>query len=92
MKTINSDTGKTCKPSRIPNSEKMVANQVQHAYDEIANQYEKRVWFDQHILGVGRLRNKLISKASGKITEYQSCKAFQPILGVIPSIILHQNS
>jgi len=69
MKTINANTGKTCKPHRIPISEKMTVNQVQSAYNEIANQYEIKIWFDQHILGVARLRKKLLSKASGKILE-----------------------
>jgi ubiquinone/menaquinone biosynthesis C-methylase UbiE len=61
--------GKTCKPQRIPNSEKMTANQVQGAYDEIADQYDKKTWFDQHILGVARLKKKLLSNATGKILE-----------------------
>ncbi len=69
MKTITERTGKTCKPQRIPNSEKMPANQIQKAYDEIAEQYEKKTWFDQHILGVARLKKKLLSKASGKILD-----------------------
>lgn len=63
------ENGKTCKPQRIPASEKMTANQVQRAYDEIADQYEKKIWFDQHILGVARLRKNLLSKATGKILE-----------------------
>jgi len=61
--------GKTCPPRRIPNSEKMTVNKLQSAYDEIADQYEKRIWFDQHILGVARLRKMLLSKATGKILE-----------------------
>ena len=61
--------GKTCKPQRIPTGEKMTVNQVQSANDEIADQYEKKIWFDQHILGVARLRKNLLSKASGKILE-----------------------
>jgi ubiquinone/menaquinone biosynthesis C-methylase UbiE len=61
--------GKTCKPHRIPESAKMTVNQVQNAYDEVAHQYKKRIWFDQHILGVARLRKKLLSKARGKILE-----------------------
>jgi ubiquinone/menaquinone biosynthesis C-methylase UbiE len=47
----------------------MTANKLQNAYDEIAHQYEKKVWFDQHILGVARLRKKLLSKATGKILD-----------------------
>ena len=69
MKTITVTTGKTCKPRHIPDSEKMTADQVQKAYDESADQYEKKIWFDQHILGVARLRKKLLSKAAGKILE-----------------------
>ncbi len=61
--------GKTCKPQRIPHSEKMTANTLQSAYDEIADQYEKKIWFDQHILGVARLRKNLLSKATGKILD-----------------------
>lgn len=71
MKTIISaeQKGKTCPPRRIPLSEKMTASKLQSAYDEIADQYEKKAWFDQHILGVARLRQKLLSKATGKILE-----------------------
>ena len=44
MKTISSaePTGKTCPPRRIPLSETMTARKLQDAYDEIADQYEKR--------------------------------------------------
>ena len=71
MKTIISaeQKGKTCPPRRIPISEKMTASKLQNAYDEIADQYEKKVWFDQHVLGVARLRKKLLSKATGKILD-----------------------
>jgi ubiquinone/menaquinone biosynthesis C-methylase UbiE len=55
--------------THIPLSEKMTASKLQIAYDEIADQYEKKVWFDQHILGVARLRKKLLSKASCKILD-----------------------
>jgi ubiquinone/menaquinone biosynthesis C-methylase UbiE len=68
MKSITG-TEKTCKPRHIPNRAKMTMNELQSAYDEIAAQYEKRIWFDQHILGVARLRKKLLSKANGKILE-----------------------
>ena len=61
--------GKTCPARRIPLSEKMTASTLQNAYDEIADQYEKKIWFDQHILGVARLRKKLLSKATGKILD-----------------------
>ena len=78
MKTIIDPeiNGKTCKPHGIPQSEKMTANQLQSAYDEIANQYRKKIWFDQYILGVARLRKKLLSKATGKILEV-ACGAGQ---------------
>lgn len=71
MKTVigTQKNGKTCKPQRIPNSAKMTTNQVQSAYDEIAAQYEKKIWFDQHILGVARLRKNLLSKAKGRILD-----------------------
>jgi ubiquinone/menaquinone biosynthesis C-methylase UbiE len=71
MKTIISaeQKGKTCSPRRIPLSEKMTVSKLQNAYDEIADQYEKKIWFDQHILGVARLRKKLLSKATGKILD-----------------------
>ena len=69
MKTITANTGKTCKPRYIPNSEKLTDNQLQGAYDEIADQYEKRIWFDQYILGLARQRKQLMSKARGKILD-----------------------
>ena len=61
--------GKTCPPRRIPLSEKMTASTLQNAYDEIAEGYDKKIWFDQHILGVKRLRRNLLSKATGRILE-----------------------
>ena len=69
MKTINTQEGKTCKPQRIPSGARLTIPQIQTAYDEIASQYEKRIWFDQHVLGVARLKKNLLSKASGKILE-----------------------
>lgn len=69
MKTITTSEGKTCKPQRIPHNTKLTAPQIQNAYDEIADQYEKKVWFDQHVLGVARLKKKLLSKANGKVLE-----------------------
>lgn len=68
MKSITS-TGKTCKPRHIPNSEKMAVNELQVAYDEIADRYEKKTWFDQHILGVARQRKQLMARAQGKILD-----------------------
>ncbi len=71
MKSIigTEKNGQTCKPQRIPNSQKMMIYELQNAYDKIADQYEKKIWFDQHVLGVARLRKKLLSKANGKILE-----------------------
>lgn len=68
MKTIKS-TGKTCPPPYIPNSEKLTPDQLQVTYDEIANGYEQKLWFDQHILGVARQRKRLVSRANGKILD-----------------------
>lgn len=69
MKAMATHEGKTCKPQRIPHNAKMTVSQVQNAYDEIADQYEKKIWFDQQILGVARMRRKLLSKATGNILE-----------------------
>jgi ubiquinone/menaquinone biosynthesis C-methylase UbiE len=69
MKTIIANEGKTCKPRFIPNSEKLTTDQLQGAYDEIADEYEKRIWFDQYILGLARQRKRLMSKARGKILD-----------------------
>ncbi len=71
MKSITSktSTGKTCPPCYIPNSTKLKMNELQSAYDEMAVQYEQKTWFDQHILGVARQRNQLMSKAHGTILD-----------------------
>jgi ubiquinone/menaquinone biosynthesis C-methylase UbiE len=47
----------------------MTLDRLQSVYDEIADQYEKKIWFDQHILGVAQLRRKLLSQATGKILD-----------------------
>ena len=62
-------TGKVCHPPYIPTSERMEQQELQSAYDEIANQYESRLWFDQYILGVARRRRQLMSQARGKILD-----------------------
>ncbi len=62
-------TGKTCKPRRTPHSKILTVTELQSAYDEIAPQYEKKIWFDQHILGVARQRKQWMSKAHGKILD-----------------------
>ena len=72
MKTITTGTekrGKTCPPPYIPNSEKLTANQLQNAYDDLAEGYEKKLWFDQYILGVARHRKQLMSRARGGILD-----------------------
>jgi ubiquinone/menaquinone biosynthesis C-methylase UbiE len=71
MKSITSKTsaGKTCPPRHIPDSAKLKVNELQSAYDEMATQYEKKIWFDQSILGVARQRKQLMSKAHGKILD-----------------------
>jgi ubiquinone/menaquinone biosynthesis C-methylase UbiE len=72
MKTITTNRdnkGKTCPPPYIPNSEKLTADQLQSSYDEIAEGYEKRLWFDQYILGVARHRKQLMSRAHGRILD-----------------------
>jgi len=69
MKTLTANPGKTCHPPYIADSEKMTVDQLQGAYDEIAEGYEKRVWFDQYILGVARGRQQLLFRAHGKILD-----------------------
>ena len=72
MKTITAGTetkGKNCPPPYIPQSEKLTANQLQNAYDELAEGYEKKVWFDQYVLGVARHRKQLLSRAQGRILD-----------------------
>jgi ubiquinone/menaquinone biosynthesis C-methylase UbiE len=69
MKISTSNTGKSCPPRFIPNSEKLTATQLQDVYDELANGYDKKIWFDQYILGVARQRKQLMSKAQGKILD-----------------------
>lgn len=68
MKTITS-TGRTCPPPYIPNNEKLTMEQLEGAYNELANGYEKKVWFDQYILGVARQRKQLMSTARGQILD-----------------------
>ena len=71
MKSMTSKTreGKTCQPRHIPSRETLKVNELQSAYDEMAAHYEKKVWFDQVILGVARQRKQLMSRAHGKILD-----------------------
>lgn len=68
MKTI-ARTEKTCPPPYIPNSEKMSEVDLQSTYNEIALAYDKKVWFDQYILGVALQRRRLMSQARGVILD-----------------------
>src|ERR1041385_1093475 len=68
MKSITK-TGKTCSRPYIPNQEKLNLNELQSSYDDLADQYENKTWFDQHILGVARQRKRLMSQARGKILD-----------------------
>jgi ubiquinone/menaquinone biosynthesis C-methylase UbiE len=69
LKTIHTSTGKTCKPARIPESAKLSVGQLQAAQDSVADEYDKKIWFDQHVLGVAGMRRGLFSKATGKILD-----------------------
>ena len=55
--------------SNIISIEEMTYDELRHEYDSIANDYERKLWFDQVILGVARFRKKLMSKAQGKILD-----------------------
>ena len=95
MKTITANSGKTCRPRYLSDSEKMTDEQLQNAYDEIADGYEKRIWFDQYILGVARQRKRLMSKAHGKILEV-ACGTglnfpFFPAMSTITAVDVSQN-
>lgn len=70
MKTIISTAeGKTCPPPYIPDDAKLKANDLQSTYNSIADEYEQKLWFDQHILGAARQRKQLMSQAHGKILD-----------------------
>jgi ubiquinone/menaquinone biosynthesis C-methylase UbiE len=44
-------------------------DKLQNAYNAIADEYEHKLWFDQYILGVARLRKQLMFKARGRILD-----------------------
>ena len=71
MKTMMSktSTGRTCQPRHIPNSEKLTVDELRSAYNEIAAQYEKNLWFDQHILRMAPQRKRLMARAHGRILD-----------------------
>ncbi len=50
-------------------SDSMTMNELQSAYDAIADEYEQKLWLDQYILGVARLRRQLMSQARGGILD-----------------------
>lgn len=62
--------GKTCRldlptaPTRYDSKEKLKT-----AYDEMAPTYNQRLWVDQHLLGVKRLRQQLMSQATGDVLD-----------------------
>lgn len=47
----------------------LTSNEIQSEYNARADQYEKQMWFDQHVLGVARLRKQLMSQARGAILD-----------------------
>lgn len=42
---------------------------LQTAYDEMAPTYNRLLWVDQHLLGVKRLRQQLMSQATGEVLD-----------------------
>ena len=42
---------------------------IRQAFDELAPDYDRRLWFDTHILGVRRLRRTLMHKARERILD-----------------------
>ncbi|MCK6583898.1 MAG: class I SAM-dependent methyltransferase [Anaerolineales bacterium] len=50
-------------------SDSMILNDLQNAYDAIADGYEQKLWFDHYVFGVARLRKQLMSRARGKILD-----------------------
>lgn len=67
--TISTTKGKSCPPPYIPIDANLKAHELQSAYDALAPNYEQKLWFDQHILGVARQRRRLMSQAHGKILD-----------------------
>lgn len=47
----------------------MTVDEIQNEYDVRAEEYDKRLWFDEYILGVKRLRKQTMSKARGIILD-----------------------
>jgi ubiquinone/menaquinone biosynthesis C-methylase UbiE len=55
--------------SNIMFVKELTQDELRNEYDSIANEYERKLWFDQHILGIARLRKQLMPKAQGKILD-----------------------
>jgi len=53
----------------IMKPDSMTLDELQNEYDARADEYEQKLWFDQHILGVARLRKQIMSKAHGTILD-----------------------
>ena len=77
MKSIT-NTGKTCKPRHIPNSEKKTPNELQHAYDEIADQYEKKTW-STSTFSVWRASENIDVTSNGKILTWHAARIELPM-------------
>lgn len=56
---------KACKYER----RKMSKEQIRQSYDDLASGYSQAMWVENNVLGVKRLRRKLMSRASGKILD-----------------------
>jgi len=47
----------------------MSTRALQQAHDALAACYDQRTWFNEHILGLARLRRDLLSRTSGRVLE-----------------------
>ena len=69
MKTTLATHSRTCPPRRIPPAARMTSRELQQAHDALAAEYDRRTWFNEHVLGVARLRKGLLTQATGRILE-----------------------
>ena len=69
MKTTLAPQPKACPPRRIPSTARMTSRELQQAHDTLAAEYDRRTWFNEHVLGVARQRKRLLSQATGRILE-----------------------
>lgn len=44
-------------------------DELQKAFDDLAPSYGREIWLTNHILGVNRLRSKLLRQAGGRILD-----------------------